>query len=112
MDRPRQSRFDGELGGLIRADKGDHMPARIIGTIAIVAVYLSSAGLALAGERPRNRPDRDPYADPAAPYKANRLQINRGMPQLDVPGQSTVLSGSWRGIDDERSLWLRIYVQK
>jgi outer membrane receptor for monomeric catechols len=68
------------------------MPARIIGTIAIVAVCLSSAVLALAGERPRNPPDRDPYADPAAPYKANRLQINGGMPRLNVPGQSTVLT--------------------
>jgi outer membrane receptor for monomeric catechols len=36
--------------------------------------------------------DRDPYADPAAPYKANRLSSSRGQPILNEPGQSTVLT--------------------
>jgi outer membrane receptor for monomeric catechols len=36
--------------------------------------------------------DRDPYADPASPYKANRLSSSRGEPILNVPGQTTVLT--------------------
>jgi outer membrane receptor for monomeric catechols len=37
--------------------------------------------------------DRDPYADPAAPYKANRLSSPRATePILNIPGQTTVLT--------------------
>jgi outer membrane receptor protein involved in Fe transport len=37
--------------------------------------------------------DRDPYADPAAPYKANRLSSPQAAePILNVPGQTTVLT--------------------
>ena len=37
--------------------------------------------------------DRDPYADPAAPYKANRLSSSRTTePILNIPGQTTVLT--------------------
>jgi outer membrane receptor for monomeric catechols len=37
--------------------------------------------------------DRDPYVDPAAPYKANRLSSPRATePILNVPGQTTVLT--------------------
>lgn len=35
--------------------------------------------------------DRDPYADPAAPYKANRLSWST-QPILNIPGQTTVLT--------------------
>jgi hypothetical protein len=35
---------------------------------------------------------RDPYADPAAPYKADRLSSPPGQPILNVPGQTTVLT--------------------
>jgi outer membrane receptor for monomeric catechols len=35
--------------------------------------------------------DREPYADPAAPYKANRLSWSR-QPILNIPGQTTVLT--------------------
>ena len=35
--------------------------------------------------------DRDPYADPAAPYKANRLSSST-QPILNIPGQTTVLT--------------------
>ena len=36
---------------------------------------------------------RDPYVDPAAPYKANRLSSPRATePILNVPGQTTVLT--------------------
>jgi outer membrane receptor for monomeric catechols len=86
------------------------------GTIVIL-VILCSPGFAAAGERaphastsvhglavtshaPKLKPparetlaaDRDPYADPAAPYKANRLQSSPGVPILNVPGQTTVLT--------------------
>jgi outer membrane receptor for monomeric catechols len=37
--------------------------------------------------------DRDPYVDPAAPYKANRLSTPRATePILNIPGQTTVLT--------------------
>jgi outer membrane receptor for monomeric catechols len=37
--------------------------------------------------------DRDPYVDPAAPYKANRLSSPRATePILNSPGQTTVLT--------------------
>ena len=36
--------------------------------------------------------DRDPYADPSAPYKANRLSWFPGQPILNIPGQTTVLT--------------------
>jgi outer membrane receptor for monomeric catechols len=36
---------------------------------------------------------RDPYVDPAAPYKANRLSSPRATePILNIPGQTTVLT--------------------
>jgi hypothetical protein len=45
--------------------------------------------------------DRDPYADPAAPYKADRLSWPReGQPMLNIPGQVTVLT---RQILDDRN---------
>ena len=49
--------------------------------------------------------DRDPYADPAAPYKANRLQSSPGVPILDVPGQTTVLTR--QVLDDMNATSLR-----
>jgi outer membrane receptor for monomeric catechols len=37
--------------------------------------------------------DRDPFADPAAPYKANRLSSPQAArPIINVPGQTTVLT--------------------
>ena len=37
--------------------------------------------------------DRDPYVDPAAPYKANRLSSPRATePIVNIPGQTTVLT--------------------
>jgi len=49
--------------------------------------------------------DRDPYADPAAPYKANRLSSPRAEPILDVPGQTTVLTR--QVLDDMNATSLR-----
>jgi len=78
------------------------MVARILRTIVVIAVCLSSSADALAGEQPRHArglkqnsqalaPDRDPYADPAAPYKGDRLS-SRADPILNIPGQTTVLT--------------------
>ena len=47
------------------------------------------------------RADRDPYADPAAPYKASP----RAEPILDVPGQTTVLTR--QVLDDMNATSLR-----
>lgn len=63
-------------------------------TIAIVAICVCSGASSFAGERLRHAPpaDRDPYADPVAPYKADRLSSPRGQRILDIPGQTTVLT--------------------
>ncbi len=70
------------------------MAPRLLLTIAVVAVCFSTGAVAVAGERTHRaaRADRDPYADPAAPYKANRLSGPRKQAILDVPGQTTVLT--------------------
>jgi outer membrane receptor for monomeric catechols len=49
--------------------------------------------------------DRDPYADPAAPYKANRLSSPRAEPILNIPGQTTVLTR--QVLDDMNATSLR-----
>jgi outer membrane receptor for monomeric catechols len=49
--------------------------------------------------------DRDPYADPAAPYKANRLSPPQAASILDVPGQTTVLTR--QVLDDMNATSLR-----
>jgi outer membrane receptor for monomeric catechols len=78
----------------------DPMPTKMLRTIVIVAACFCGAALAVAGERPRHASpnavrnlaaDRDPYADPAAPYKADRLSWSR-QPILNLPGQTTVLT--------------------
>ena len=50
--------------------------------------------------------DRDPYADPAAPYKADRLSPSwGGQPILDIPGQVTVITR--QVLDDKNATTLR-----
>jgi outer membrane receptor for monomeric catechols len=49
--------------------------------------------------------DRDPYADPGSPYKANRLAWSPGTPILNVPGQTTVLTR--QVLDDMNATSLR-----
>jgi hypothetical protein len=50
--------------------------------------------------------DRDPYADPAAPYKADRLSWPReSQPILNIPGQVTVLTR--QVLDDKNATSLR-----
>jgi outer membrane receptor for monomeric catechols len=89
-------------------------------TIVIVAVCLCNGAFAVAGGRHRHAPvsvkgtapaatlaaDRDPYADPAAPYKADRLSLPpRGEPILNTPGQTTVLTR--QVLDDMNATTLR-----
>lgn len=70
-------------------------------------------GLAVTAHAPKLKPravetlaaERDPYADPAAPYKANRLQSSPGVPILDVPGRTTVLTR--QVLDDMNATSLR-----
>jgi hypothetical protein len=49
--------------------------------------------------------DRDPYADPVAPYKADRLSSRGSQPILDIPGQVTVLTREI--LDDKNATSLR-----
>ncbi len=50
--------------------------------------------------------DRDPYADPASPYKADRLSSPRAAePILNIPGQVTVLTREV--LDDKNATTLR-----
>jgi outer membrane receptor for monomeric catechols len=114
------------------------MPAKMLRTIAVVAVCCCDGALAVAAGQPRHAPaqvqgsssasrsidtlratrhakqsairtqaaDRDPYADPAAPYKANRLSSPRaGEPILNIPGQTTVLTREV--LDDMKATSLR-----
>jgi catecholate siderophore receptor len=50
--------------------------------------------------------DRDPYADPVAPYKTERLSSPReSQPILNIPGQVTVLTR--QVLDDKNATTLR-----
>jgi outer membrane receptor for monomeric catechols len=44
---------------------------------------------------------RDPYAAPAAPYKANRLSSPPALPIVNIPSQTTVLTR--RVLDDKNA---------
>jgi hypothetical protein len=87
--------------------------------VAVVAISFSDGAFAADGGRPRHAPAAwsrtanpgkaglpstgwrqrtiralaaDPYADPAAPYKANRLSSRPGQPIINIPSQTTVLT--------------------
>jgi outer membrane receptor for monomeric catechols len=49
--------------------------------------------------------DRDPYADPVAPYKADRLSSRESQSILNTPGQVTVLTRQI--LDDKNATTLR-----
>jgi outer membrane receptor for monomeric catechols len=85
-------------------------------TLLIVALSVSGIVVpAFAGQRarPHHAPavkhhvaaDRDPYADPAAPYKADRLSSRPDQPILDIPGQTTVLTR--QVLDDKNATSLK-----
>jgi hypothetical protein len=48
---------------------------------------------------------RDPYADPVAPYKADRLSSRDSQPMLNIPGQVTILTREI--LDDKNATSLR-----
>jgi outer membrane receptor for monomeric catechols len=91
------------------------MPAGMLPTIALMAVCFSST--TSASERRYGGPklkqnatptlaaDRDPYADPAAPYKADRLSSPRTERILNIPEQTTVLTR--QVLDDMNATSLR-----
>ena len=89
------------------------MLIRIVSIIALGAVCSVCGAFATARERPRHAPavkqhvaaDRDPYADPAAPYKADRLSSRPDQPILDIPGQTTVLTR--QVLDDKNATSLK-----
>jgi outer membrane receptor for monomeric catechols len=86
------------------------MSSGALRTIAIAVVVFLNAAFAVAGERqhrPGSRHDasRDPYADPAAPYKADRLASPHAQPILNLPGQTTVLTREV--LDDMKATSLR-----
>jgi outer membrane receptor for monomeric catechols len=54
---------------------------------------------------PMQAADRDPYADPVAPYKADRLSSRESQPILNTPGQVTVLTRQI--LDDKNATTLR-----
>jgi outer membrane receptor for monomeric catechols len=85
-------------------------------TLLIIALGVSGfAAPAFAGSSARLRhapavkhnvaADRDPYADPAAPYKADRLSSRPDQPILDIPGQTTVLTR--QVLDDKNATSLK-----
>ena len=99
--------------------------------ITVVAICLCDGAFAVDGGRPRHtvsqaahwsrsvttlkstahsgrwrqRAARDPYADPAAPYKANRLASQPGQRVINVPGQTTVLTR--QVLDDKNATSVR-----
>jgi outer membrane receptor for monomeric catechols len=89
------------------------MSIRSLPIIALCAFCFAFGAFAAASERPRHAPtakqhvaaDRDPYADPAAPYKANRLSSRPTQPILDIPGQTTVLTR--QVLDDKNATSLK-----
>ena len=85
-------------------------------TLLIIAFGASCFAMPVFADgsaRPRHSPvlkhhvaaDRDPYADPAAPYKADRLSSRPDQPILDIPGQTTVLTR--QVLDDKNATSLK-----
>ena len=89
--------------------------------VAAAAIYLSDAAFAVDAAWPRHSPSwsrsanvvgwnqktartravaRNPYADPAAPYKASRLSSSRQR-IINIPSQTTVITR--RVMDDKNA---------
>jgi outer membrane receptor for monomeric catechols len=85
------------------------MSVSLLRTIAVAIAVWSATALVHAGERPRPttnaRAAAGPYADPRAPYKANRLSSSYAEPIVNLPGQTTVLTREV--LDDMRATSLR-----
>src|SRR3954454_1685004 len=77
------------------AEQPRHAPASVQGSAdsARSADTLTAPGRAKQNAARTRSANRDPYVDPAAPYKANRLSSPRASePILNTPGQTTVLT--------------------
>jgi outer membrane receptor for monomeric catechols len=88
-----------------------HTPAQVQGSVTTSqsadthTARRRAPGLKQSAAR-RLAADRDPYADPAAPDKANRLSSQRATQSiLDIPGQTTVLTR--QVLDDMNATSLR-----
>ncbi|OKO85399.1 membrane protein [Bradyrhizobium sp. NAS80.1] len=68
------------------------MRVRSLPLVVIAALCISQPAFSAAGKRSRHAPPTAPAADPAGPYKADRLSSPRGEPILNIPGQTTVLT--------------------
>jgi outer membrane receptor for monomeric catechols len=80
----------------------DNMSAGMLRTLTIAMVAVGLADAAFAADRARPRRT----ADPAAPYKANRVSSPQaGRSVLDTPGQVTVLTRQI--LDDKNATSLR-----
>jgi hypothetical protein len=97
-------------GAFATADEGPrHAPKLVHGTSGssqpVVSPRSPVGGPRLKTSAARTpAADRDPYADPASPYKANRLSWSRE-PILNIPGQTTVLTRQI--LDDTNATSLR-----
>ena len=95
--------------GALAAGQPRHAPASGQGSAAAsrsadaLTTRARAPGLKQNAAR-RPAADRDPYADPAAPYKANRLSLS-SEPILNIPGQTTVLTR--QVLDDMNATSLR-----
>jgi outer membrane receptor for monomeric catechols len=85
--------FDGAFA--VASGQPRHVPARVQGPASSsrsIDALKATRHATQSAIRPQGA-DRDPYADPAAPYKANRLSSSSaGEPILNIPGQTTVLT--------------------
>ena len=82
-------------GALAAAGQPRHVPASVQGAASSSQSMdtLTTTRRAKQGAVRAPAAGRDPYVDPAAPYKANRLSSPRATePILNVPGQTTVLT--------------------
>ena len=78
--------------------------------VAVVAICFCGGAFATDGGRAHLRLDRspracgalarDPYADPAAPYRANRLSSSRER-IINIPSQTTVIT---RSVMDDKNV--------
>jgi outer membrane receptor for monomeric catechols len=85
--------FDGAFA--VAAEQSRHTPALVQGSITSSrsADALKATRRAKQDAVRTQAAHRDPYVDPAAPYKANRLSSPRATePILNIPGQTTVLT--------------------
>jgi len=82
-------------GAFAAAEEPRHAPASVQGSAgsARSADTLTATRRAKQNAARTRSANRDSYADPAAPYKANRLSSPRvSEPILNIPGQTTVLT--------------------